>query len=202
MRAYKAHMDTTNDILARFHTYRTSVRTPERGMSLKKSDVAPFLINLPEITLKTSLNSLIKVLSEDPVEDEDEDEEDRVEANRFGPKSKKKGRANKIVIYKELIEKANSIFSNFKEADEDSSWGFSSFCYECGRSSGVHLTSCLGCEVVSYCSRICKEENWKKGHREECCKADVIRLRMLSTYSRVRRSNLRQKARAKANTIC
>lgn len=52
-------------------------------------------------------------------------------------------------------------------------WTLFSFCYECGRSVGVHLAKCLGCRAVCYCSHSCKVENWKKGHGNECTGAQV-----------------------------
>ena len=52
-------------------------------------------------------------------------------------------------------------------------WTMFSFCYECGRTSGVHLVKCPGCRSVSYCSRTCRTDNWKKGHQRECTGAQV-----------------------------
>lgn len=47
-------------------------------------------------------------------------------------------------------------------------WDFFSFCYECGRSSGVRLTKCPICKAVCYCSIWCRETSWKTDHRETC----------------------------------
>ena len=47
-------------------------------------------------------------------------------------------------------------------------WDFFSFCYECGRSSGVRLTKCPMCKAVCYCSLSCRESSWKANHRESC----------------------------------
>ena len=47
-------------------------------------------------------------------------------------------------------------------------WTLSSFCYECGRRAGVHLSKCHGCGSVYYCSQTCREEGFKRGHKEEC----------------------------------
>ena len=47
-------------------------------------------------------------------------------------------------------------------------WDFFSFCYECGRSSGVHLSKCPMCKSVCYCSLSCKENSWKTDHRDSC----------------------------------
>ena len=55
----------------------------------------------------------------------------------------------------------------------DSEWSLASFCYECGRSSGVHLVKCFGCQSVWYCSRTCKSESLKKSHKDECPGAQV-----------------------------
>ena len=52
-------------------------------------------------------------------------------------------------------------------------WTLFSFCYECGRSVGVHLAKCSGCRAVCYCSHSCKNESMKKGHIEECTGAQV-----------------------------
>jgi hypothetical protein len=34
----------------------------------------------------------------------------------------------------------------------------------------VALQVCSGCKLVSYCSKLCQKEDWKKGHKESCCK--------------------------------
>jgi hypothetical protein len=52
-------------------------------------------------------------------------------------------------------------------------WTIFSFCYECGRTSGIHLVKCPGCRGISYCSRTCRSDNWKKGHQRECTGAQV-----------------------------
>ena len=47
-------------------------------------------------------------------------------------------------------------------------WSLSSFCYECGRRAGVRLSKCQGCGSVYYCSHTCREEGFRRGHKEEC----------------------------------
>ena len=58
-------------------------------------------------------------------------------------------------------------------SERRSSWTLLSFCYECGRSAGVRLVRCKSCGAVCYCSQSCKDDNLKKGHREECTGAQV-----------------------------
>ena len=55
----------------------------------------------------------------------------------------------------------------------DTEWSLSSFCYECGRSCGVHLVKCFGCQSVWYCSRTCRSESLRKSHKDECPGAQV-----------------------------
>lgn len=186
MRAAKTHMDAKNDVITKLHTSHNicsllSLERRSTTLSLRSN----ISIILPEKTLNDALNNVIQVVNEVC----GEEKEERSEQSRLGEISRRRDKMNKIARYKELIQRANSIFVNYKRTSvsEDNSWGFSSFCYECGKSSGVRLTLCTGCEVVCYCSRNCKEESWKKGHREECVKAEVIRLKM-STYSRARRT--------------
>ena len=66
-------------------------------------------------------------------------------------------------------DRAISATENKKE------WTIFSFCYECGRTSGVHLVKCPGCRSVSYCSRTCRSDSWKRGHQKECTGAQVKR---------------------------
>ncbi|XP_060934145.1 ankyrin repeat and MYND domain-containing protein 1 [Limanda limanda] len=47
------------------------------------------------------------------------------------------------------------------------------FCYDCGRSASVTLTSCFSCHKVSFCSQDCKLKAWKARHRDECVKPKV-----------------------------
>ena len=176
MTTVEEHLDYVNDIVIKLRILRLPAHSQEKKQALKKAQTCPKIIVLPELTLKHSLESIIQALSGDKMVDEDCEDEGYVVAPK---KSKSNSIASKIARYKGLIEKAESIFKHYKGSLK-TSWRFSDFCYECGKTAGVRLTLCTGCEVVSYCSRFCKTENWKKGHREECCKADMIKLRMLS----------------------
>lgn len=42
-------------------------------------------------------------------------------------------------------------------------------CANCG-ASHVALKVCSGCKLVSYCSKLCQKENWKKCHKDSCFK--------------------------------
>ena len=70
----------------------------------------------------------------------------------------------------EMADKPQDICTDILSSRE---WTLFSFCYECGRSVGVHLAKCSGCRAVCYCSHSCKNENLKKGHIEECTSAQV-----------------------------
>ena len=70
----------------------------------------------------------------------------------------------------EMADKPQDISTDTPSSQE---WTLFSFCYECGRSVGVHLAKCSGCRAVCYCSHSCKNENLKKGHIEECTGAQV-----------------------------
>ena len=53
-------------------------------------------------------------------------------------------------------------------------WTLSSFCFECGRRAGVRLSKCQGCGSVYYCSHSCREEGFKRGHKEECTGEELL----------------------------
>ncbi|XP_035032801.1 ankyrin repeat and MYND domain-containing protein 1 [Hippoglossus stenolepis] len=42
------------------------------------------------------------------------------------------------------------------------------FCYHCGRSASVKLTSCGRCHKVFFCSQACNLKAWKARHKDEC----------------------------------
>lgn len=120
---------------------------------------------LPEVTLTVSLNLLSKAIHHGNYEEKETEEQ--VSASLRS----RSGKIPKLVRYKDLLEKANNILGYYSKARMDRSidgWNFQSFCYECGRSSGVVLDECPGCHVVCYCSRNCQLECWRKGHKDEC----------------------------------
>ena len=127
---------------------------------------------LPEITLNSSLNALNKVREhEHEVVDDDDVSSVKAPPARSKKLNKDREKLPKQLRYKALFEKAAKFLSTYKELEEVHShgvWTFSSFCYECGKCSSTNLTLCPNCEVVSYCSRFCKGESWKKGHKDEC----------------------------------
>lgn len=67
-----------------------------------------------------------------------------------------------------FVDKVEVADINGESRVDRKEWTIFSFCYECGRTSGVHLVKCPGCRSVSYCSRTCRSDNWKKGHQKEC----------------------------------
>lgn len=128
-----------------------------------KTSRAP-MVWLPEITLTVSINAICRVTNQEVLDDK---EQTSTERRRIKPP--------RLVRYKELLDKTDNILSSYTKAKLASAaedWSFSSFCYECGRSYGTCLTECPGCRMVAYCSKNCKRENWRKGHREECNKSD------------------------------
>ncbi len=147
-------------------TSKTGLSTSD-GSQLLKS-VKPHIVWLPEMTLSVSLTTLIKTINQDNPTDRECYIEEHVTASLI----KQKGRLPRFIRYKELIEMATSILRFYKMEDAVKSWSFSSFCYECGKSFGVFLMACPGCQMVSYCTKNCKTENWRKGHKDECPKLE------------------------------
>ena len=138
-------------------------------------------LSLPEHTLRAALENLSKAYGNEGEEPEISDDE------RDGGTNKKTSRGKNELSHsinlEEMFEKAKSLFpsppttSKDNLNDEDTAvkkeWTMFSFCYECGRTSGVHLVKCPGCKGVSYCSKTCRSDNWKKGHQRECTGAQV-----------------------------
>lgn len=58
-------------------------------------------------------------------------------------------------------------------------------CRECGVASAA-LKKCVGCKVVSYCSKSCQEKAWKGGHKKECraLKGSELTRRVIPTVVR------------------
>ena len=130
----------------------------------KKSEV--HIVWLPEVTLTVSLNLLNRAIHHGNYEEKEVEE--RVSASLMS----RSGKVPRLVRYRELLEKANSILAFYSKAKMDRRmdwWNFQTFCYECGRSGGVVvLDECPRCHIVSYCGRQCRLESWKKGHKDEC----------------------------------
>lgn len=134
----------------------------------KKTNV--IVLWLPEITVAVSLNQLNRAIHHRNFEEKETEE--RVSASLLS----RSGKISRFARYKDLFEKAISILGHFKKARMErriDGWSFLSFCYECGRSCGVLLEECPGCHLVVYCTRNCRLESWRKGHKEECSKSKL-----------------------------
>ena len=146
-------------------------------------------VSLPEHTLRTALEGVAKAHCSDCKEGEDESDEEQYVGG-----AKQKGLKNdhtsgkNLMKVDEMFEKAKSLLppspcQGFGECEDNltereslegkKEWTITSFCYECGRTAGVHLVKCPGCRGVSYCSRTCRSDNWKKGHQKECTGVQV-----------------------------
>lgn len=135
----------------------------------KKAKV--LIVWLPEVTLAVSLNLLSRAIHHGNYEERETEE--RVSASL----QSRSGKHPRLVRYKDLLEKANRILGSYSRARMDrriDGWNFQSFCYECGRSSGMVLDECSGCHFVSYCSRNCRLECWRKGHKDECSRSSKL----------------------------
>ena len=145
-------------------------------------------LSLPEHTLRVALENVAKAQCSGK-EESGSDEED-VDTDDVKQKSLKNdhGLGRDLMKLDEMFDKAKSLLflppqNNCpciitEEAASEitkgrKEWTIFSFCYECGRTSGVHLVKCPGCRGVSYCSRTCRSDNWKKGHQKECTGAQV-----------------------------
>lgn len=139
------------------------------------------IVWLPEVTLTVSLNLLNRAILQGSFEEKESEE--RVSASMLT----RSGKIPRLVRYKEMLEKANSILGHYRQARMErwiEGWNFLSFCYECGRSCGVFLDECPGCHIVAYCSRNCRLENWRKGHKEECSKTARVGMGVQSKSSK------------------
>ena len=154
-------------------------------------------ISLPEHTLRAALENVSKAHSSSKNEGDSESEEelcqDSTRQSNKGLKSDHSGQ--NVMKIDEMFERAKLLLPSVKcecacsgeqeeveldklEIDvaiiaEKKEWTIFSFCYECGRTSGVHLVKCPGCRGVSYCSRTCRSDNWRKGHQKECTGVQV-----------------------------
>ena len=178
MAAVEEHVEYISEIELKLRVLHLPPHSQERKDAVKKAQTFPDLMVLPENTLRQSLEAINHFIESDSLEEEDyEEKEIVVETSK---KAKKKNMLMaKIARYKELIKQAESLFRRYPQSLTGKAWEFSDFCYECGKSGSVRLSYCTGCEVIKYCSRNCKLDNWKKGHREECNKMELMKQRLL-----------------------
>lgn len=76
------------------------------------------------------------------------------------------------------------------ETTDGSSQSSFKFCFYCGRSASVKLSSCSRCHMVFYCSKSCKLKAWNQGHKDEC-----IRPSAKSPQPQTPKSSSQRKAR-------
>lgn len=165
MRFYSVPEDKTSLSLENVSKDRHTMSAGIDPLQKTKEEVAW----LPEITLTVSVNSLTKFSFYQRNSEVSESEG----KSATPPVKTTKGLLPRMIRYKEILDKARRILSLYGMVagggrQRGQGCSFSSFCYECGRSSGMYLSECPGCRVVNYCSRTCKTENWAKGHKEEC----------------------------------
>ena len=150
-----------------------------------RTRLGPLSVSLPEHTLRAALENVSKAHGNREAESDHSDEEQDGGAKQKPAGVKGDSRHN-VMKLDEMFEKAKSLLpriecstkENLKEEElpgetGQKEWTMFSFCYECGRTSGVHLVKCPGCRGVSYCSRTCRSENWRRGHHKECTGAQV-----------------------------
>lgn len=151
---------------------------------------------LPEMTLTVSLDLLNKAIHHGKYEEKELEE--RVSASL----KSRSGKTPRLVRYKELLEKANSILACYSKAKMDRRmdwWNFRSFCYECGRSCiMVVLDECPTCHVVSFCGRQCRLESGRKGHKDECNRSSK---KAAGVTNKSSRGNITKKERPKSGRL-
>lgn len=155
-------------------------------------------ISLPEHTLRAALEHVSKAQGNSEEDgDSGSEEEGESPKGRRGNKGLKNSNSSpgqNVMKMDEMFERAKVLLPSVRcesacvdeqddegvtvdklevDGDAKKEWTIFSFCYECGRTSGVHLVKCPGCRSVSYCSRTCRSDNWKRGHQKECTGAQV-----------------------------
>ena len=173
-------------------------------------------IALPDQTLLASLGDVYKSLVVTEGEEEEEAEEEDCSDLRV-PRRISKGNCSRRLLLAYIKGKSfpwrfhtpessaethpetesdreKEIGSVSVSEESERSWTLKSFCYECGRSAGIHLTECSGCRLVAFCSQSCRDECRKGGHRSECKDAQVAAAAVRSQcFTPGRRTSARSK---------
>ena len=155
----------------------------EEERNRQQQDMEKIVVWIPELTLTVSLDDLSRAIDVTTVSHPTAGTktagtrpsnaynkiiiDDRVPVSLV----KRTKKVPRLVRYKELLKRTNYVLGYYRNAGMDRKMEkltFRSFCYECGRSSGVTLEECIGCGMICYCGRKCRIESWKKGHGEEC----------------------------------